>query len=173
MANDLNQCNFTGRLGANPDARFTAQGTAVTTFRIACGESFTDAQGQKQERTEWITIVTWKKLAELASQYLAKGSFVRITGKFTTRKWTDRDGNDRYSSEIVAREMQFLSSANSGQQGGQNNGQSSGQYQQQTQSQQGAQAGQGYGQNQGQQQGYGGGGSFDEPTFNPDDEIPF
>lgn len=162
MANDLNQCNFTGRLGADPEARYTANGTAVTNFRIACGESFKDQQGQKQEKTEWINCVSWKQLAELASKYLEKGSFVRITGKYTTRKWQDRDGADRYSTEIVVREMQFLGGGSGGQQRPPQQAQQQRAPQQappRPQPQQAAPSGAGY--------------PDEQLPFDPGDEIPF
>lgn len=109
MANDLNQCNFIGRLGNDPETKYLANGDAVTNFSIACGESWKDKQtGQKQERTEWINVVAWRKLGEICGEYLRKGSQVMISGKFTTEKWQDQSGNDRYSTKIIANNMQML-----------------------------------------------------------------
>lgn len=111
MANDLNQCNFIGRLGNDPETRFLPNGDAVTNISLAVGESWKDQQGQKQERTEWVRVVAFRKLGEIMGQYLKKGSKVFISGKFKTRKWQDQSGNDRYSTEIVADNMQMLDSA--------------------------------------------------------------
>jgi single-strand DNA-binding protein len=110
MANDLNQCNFIGRLGNEPDVRYLPNGDAVANISIAVGESWKDKQGQKQERTEWIRVVAFRKLGEIVGQYLNKGSKVYISGKMVTRKWTDKEGIERYSTEIVANNMQMLDS---------------------------------------------------------------
>lgn len=101
MSNDLNRCEFIGRLGADPEIRAIASGKQVANFRIACGEQWKDAAGQKQERTEWVQIVAWGKLAEIIGQYLRKGSRVYVAGKLTTRKWQGNDGQDRYTTEVV------------------------------------------------------------------------
>lgn len=111
MANDLNQCNFIGRLGNDPEVRYLPNGDAVANISIAVGESWKDKQGQKQERTEWIRVVAFRKLGEIIGQYLNKGSKVYISGKMVTRKWTDKEGVERYSTEIVANNMQMLDSA--------------------------------------------------------------
>ena len=109
MANGINKCIFIGNLGADPETRHTAGGNAVTNLRIAVSESWRDKEsGEKQERTEWVNIVMFNKLAEIADEYLRKGSKVYVEGKLQTRKWQDRDGNDRWTTEIVAREMQML-----------------------------------------------------------------
>lgn len=105
----VNKCIFIGNLGADPESRFTQSGTAVTSFNIAVTEKWTGQDGQKSEATEWIRIVTWKRLAEICNEYLHKGSKVYIEGKLQTRKWQDQEGNDRYTTEIVAREMKMLS----------------------------------------------------------------
>lgn len=105
MANDLNRCEFIGRLGADPETRYTANGTAVCNFRIAAGWKSKDKEG-----TEWIPIVAWGKLAEVCSQYLIKGSRVFVAGSWRTRKWQDQQGQDRYTTEIVINEMQMLDS---------------------------------------------------------------
>ncbi|USE79525.1 single-stranded DNA-binding protein [Cupriavidus gilardii] len=105
MANDLNQCNFIGRLGADPESRAMPSGESVSNFRIAVGWKSKDKEG-----TEWVPVVAFGKLAEICNQYLAKGSQVFISGRFRTRKWQDKDGQDRYSTEIVAETMQMLGS---------------------------------------------------------------
>lgn len=103
MANDLNQCSFIGRLGADPETRYMTSGDAATNFRIACSW-----KGKEKEGTEWIPVTTFGKLAEICGEYLKKGSQVYVSGRFTTRKWQDKEGNDRYSTEIVADRMQML-----------------------------------------------------------------
>jgi len=114
MANDLNRCEFIGRLGADPEVRYTPNGSAVTNIRIAVGEQWKDKQtGEKQERTEWARIVFFGRLAEVAGEYLKKGSQVYVAGRMKTRKWQDSNGVDRYTTEIVASEMQMLDSRGS------------------------------------------------------------
>lgn len=108
MAGGVNKVILIGNLGADPEVRYTASGTAVGNFRIATSESWTDRDGQKQERTEWHRIVVWGKLAELAGEYLSKGRQVYVEGRLQTRQWDDRDGQKRYTTEIVANAMQFL-----------------------------------------------------------------
>ena len=98
-----------GHLGADPETRSTPSGQQVTNMRIATSEKWKDKQsGAAMEKTEWHSIVLWGRLAELASEYLRKGSPIYIQGKLQTRKWQDKEGNDRYSTEIVAQSMQFL-----------------------------------------------------------------
>lgn len=104
----INVCTFIGRLGADPETRATQSGDTVTNIRIACSESWKDKNGDKQERTEWVPVVFFGRLAEIVSEYLHKGSLVYVSGRMQTRKWQDRDGNDRYTTEIVAREMKML-----------------------------------------------------------------
>jgi single-strand DNA-binding protein len=113
MAN-LNQCNFIGSLGKDPEQRFFPDGTAVCNFSIAVNETWKDKNGDKQERVTWIPIQATHKLAEICSQYLKKGSSVFVSGKFTTRKWQDKDGQDRYTTEIRADAMQMLGSKQDG-----------------------------------------------------------
>jgi single-strand DNA-binding protein len=108
MSKDLNLCQFIGRLGKDIDLRYAANGNAVANFSIACSDDYKDKSGAKCEQTNWISIVMFGKVAELANQYLSKGSKVYISGKQQTRKWTDKDGNTRYSTEVIANEMQFL-----------------------------------------------------------------
>ena len=100
----INQCNFIGRLGRDPETRYTQSGKAVASFSLACSE-----KRGGEETTEWVNVVAWEKLAEICGQYLTKGSLVFISGRMQTRKWQDQNGNDRYSTEIVAREMKMLS----------------------------------------------------------------
>jgi single-strand DNA-binding protein len=105
MANDLNQCNFIGRLGADPDSRYLSNGDAVCNFRIAVGW-----KGKDKEGAEWVPCTAYGKLAEICGEYLRKGSQVFVSGRFITRKWQDKDGNDRYTSEINLDRMQMLGS---------------------------------------------------------------
>ena len=105
MANDLNQCNFIGRLGADPDSRYRSNGDAVCNFRIAVGW-----KGKDKEGAEWVPCTAYGKLAEICGEYLRKGSQVFVSGRFITRKWQDKDGNDRYTSEINLDRMQMLGS---------------------------------------------------------------
>ena len=110
MAKDLNKVQFTGHLGADPEMRYTPQGSAVTNFRVASNRSWKDRDGTAHEDTEWFRVVAWDKLGEICNQYLTKGSRVYIEGRLQTRKWTDRDGKERYTSEVVAQDMIILSS---------------------------------------------------------------
>ena len=105
-----------GNLGADPEVRYTQSGSPVCSFKIACSEKYKDASGNMQENTEWVPIVAWSKLAEICSQYLHKGSKVYLEGKLQTRKWTDQGGIERYTTEIVAREMKMLDGKKDGQQ---------------------------------------------------------
>jgi single-strand DNA-binding protein len=114
----VNKVILIGNLGADPEVRYTPSGQAVANFRIATSESWNDKQGQKQERTEWHRIVAWAKLAELCGEYLAKGRQVYVEGKLQTRQWDDRDGNKRYSTEIVATQITFLGGRGEGATGG-------------------------------------------------------
>lgn len=144
---DLNQCQFIGRLGQNPEIRQTQSGEAVVNLSIAVSERYTNKQtGEKQEKTEWVRIVAFGKLAEIIGQYLQKGSQILVSGKLQTKKWTDNNGVERYTTEIIAKDMQMLSSPN--------NQQNSYQPQGQGYAPQGNQ-GQGFGQpQQGYQQNY-------------------
>jgi len=105
----INKVILIGNLGADPEIRYTQGGTPVCNFRIATTERWKGQDGQQQEQTEWHSIVAWRRLAEICSEYLSKGSKVYIEGKLQTRKWQDQNGNDRYTTEIVARDMQMLS----------------------------------------------------------------
>jgi len=109
MARGINKAILVGTLGQDPEVRYLPSGGAVTNISIATNESWKDKQtGQQQERTEWHRIVFFNRLAEIAGEYLKKGSQVYIEGKLQTRKWQAQDGTDRYSTEIVANEMQML-----------------------------------------------------------------
>ena len=109
MARGVNKVTLIGNLGADPEVRYTANGSAVANIRLATAESWRDREsGETQERTEWHRVVFFSRLAEIVGEYLKKGSQVYIEGRLQTRKWQDRDGNDRYTTEIVANEMQML-----------------------------------------------------------------
>jgi single-strand DNA-binding protein len=109
MARGINKVILVGNLGADPDTRYMPSGKAVTNIRIATSESWKDKQtGDQQERTEWHSIVMYDRLGEIAAEYLRKGSQVYIEGKLRTRKWQDKEGKDRYSTEVIANEMQML-----------------------------------------------------------------
>ena len=104
----VNRVFLIGRLGRDPEIRHTTSGAAVANFSIATDERWTDAEGNRQTRTEWHNIVAWRKLAEICGQYLRKGRLVFIEGRIQTREWDDRDGNKRRTTEIVASNMQML-----------------------------------------------------------------
>lgn len=110
MTSSLNKVLLIGRLGSKPDVRYTSNGTAVAHFNLATNDFWTDKNGQKQERTEWHRIIAWTKLGELCGQYLSKGRQVFVEGRLQTREWTDKDGNKRYTTEVVAQNIQFLGS---------------------------------------------------------------
>lgn len=104
----VNKAILIGNLGKDPEVRFTPSGRAVAKFSIATSERWTDQQGQKQERTEWHNIVVWGKQAETCGQYLAKGRQVFVEGRISNRSYDDKDGNKRYITEIIARDVRFL-----------------------------------------------------------------
>lgn len=109
MARGINKVILVGNLGADPETRYTANGAAVTNIRIATSESWRDKQsGEMQERTEWHRVVFFGRLAEIAGEYLSKGRQVYVEGSLRTRKWQGQDGQDRYTTEVVADEMQML-----------------------------------------------------------------
>lgn len=109
MARGVNKVILVGNLGADPETRYTASGAAITNISIATSESWRDKQtGENQERTEWHRVVFFSRLAEIAGEYLRKGSQVYIEGSLRTRKWQGQDGQDRYTTEVVANEMQML-----------------------------------------------------------------
>ncbi len=104
----VNKAIILGNLGQDPELRHTPSGKAVATLRIATNEQWTDQSGERQERTEWHSVVVWGRQAENCAQYLSKGRQVFIEGRIQTRKWQDKEGNDRYSTEIVADRVQFV-----------------------------------------------------------------
>jgi single-strand DNA-binding protein len=109
MARGINKVILVGNLGADPETRFTANGGAITNIRLATSENWKDKQtGENQERTEWHRVVLFGKLGEIAGEYLKKGRQVYIEGSLRTNKYTDKDGIERYSTDIVANEMQML-----------------------------------------------------------------
>jgi len=111
MARGINKVILIGNLGQDPDTRFTAQGSAVTNLSLATDESYKDKQtGQMVPKTEWHRIVLFNRLAEIAKDYLKKGSKVYLEGRLQTRKWQDQQGQDRYTTEIVGNELQMLDS---------------------------------------------------------------
>jgi single-strand DNA-binding protein len=110
----VNKVILIGNLGKDPELRYTPGGSAVVNFPIATNERWKDKDGNPQERTEWHNIVLWGRLAEIANDYLRKGSPVYIEGRLQTRSWDDRDGNKRYTTEIVGTQMQMLGRAEGG-----------------------------------------------------------
>jgi single-strand DNA-binding protein len=144
----LNKVMLIGNLGKDPEVRYTTSGTAVASFSLATSERFKSKSGEWEERTEWHNVTLWGRQAEIAGEYLSKGKTVYIEGRLQTRKWQDKDGRDRYTTEVVCEKMQMLSGKGEG------------------------------GGRQGGGRPTGGGGepypSYDEPAgFNPDDDIPF
>ena len=107
----LNKVMLIGNLGADPEIRYTPSGAAVANFNMATKAQWTTKEGEKQDRTEWHRIVAWRRLGEICGEYLHKGSLVYIEGRLQTRSWEDRDGNKRYTTEIVAQGMQMLDRA--------------------------------------------------------------
>jgi len=187
----VNKVILIGNLGQDPEVRYMPNGNAVANITVATSESWKDQQGQQQERTEWHRCVLYRRLAEIAGEYLKKGAKVYLEGRLQTREWQDQQGQKRYTTEIVVNEMQMLDSRNAGggqaQQGGQGNwgrpqqapaAQGQGGYGQQPQ-QPAAQGG------YGQQGGYGAPAapkpqgqqpqqpSYNEPPMDFDDDIPF
>ena len=110
----LNKVMIIGRLGADPELRYTQAGQATCSLRIATDESYTDRDGKRVERTEWHSVVSFQRSAELCNQYLHKGSLVYVEGKLATRKWQDKNGQDRYTTEIRADRVQFLEKRENG-----------------------------------------------------------
>ncbi|WP_456374123.1 single-stranded DNA-binding protein [Thiolapillus sp.] len=116
MSRGINKVILIGNLGAEPETRYMTNGDAVTNIRIATSDTWKDKQtGEQKERTEWHTVVFFRRLAEIAGEYLHKGSRVYIEGSLRTRKWQAKDGSDRYTTEIVANEMQMLGGGSGGQ----------------------------------------------------------
>lgn len=165
MARGLNKVMLIGNLGADPEMRYTAKGSAVANVNIATAESWRDREtNEQQERTEWHRVVFFDRLAEIAGEYLRKGSQVYVEGRLQTRKWQDKDGNDRYTTEIVVRDMQMLGSrSGSGSGGSEHAGGAA------------AEARGGNASSGGRRPAQGGAApSYDEPPMNDfDDDIPF
>ncbi|MCY3557420.1 MAG: single-stranded DNA-binding protein [Chloroflexi bacterium] len=114
----LNKVMIIGNLGADPEMRFTANGDAMATFNVACNRRYQTREGEQREDTEWVRVVLWRRLAEIAGQYLSKGRQVYIEGRLQTRQWQDREGNTRYTTEVVGNEMVLLGSRGDGGGGG-------------------------------------------------------
>ena len=111
MARGINKVILVGNLGKDPETRYMPNGKAVTNFTVATSESWKDKQtGEQREQTEWHNIVMYERLAEVAAEYLKKGSQVYIEGRLRTRKWQDKEGRDRYTTEVIANDMQMLGS---------------------------------------------------------------
>lgn len=175
MARGINKVILVGNLGKDPEVRYMPSGGAVANMTIATSESWKDKQsGQSQERTEWHRVVMFNRLGEIAGEYLKKGSKVYIEGKLQTRKWQGQDGQDRYTTEIVASEMQMLDSRGGG--AGDYNGAPQGQgggYQQQQPQQSASQQGGGYQQQAPQQQAAPAQQNNSQGFDDFDDDIPF
>ena len=115
MARGVNKAIIVGNLGRDPEVRYSASGNAIANVTVATTDSWKDRQsGERQERTEWHRVVFFNRLAEIVAEYLKKGSQVFIEGRIQTRKWEDKDGNERWTTEIVANEMQMLGSRGGG-----------------------------------------------------------
>ncbi len=108
----MNKAMVIGNLGNDPELRYTTNEIPVATLSVATTERWKDSDGNKQERTEWHRVVVWQRLAEVCGEHLHKGDKVYIEGKLQTRKWEDQDGNTRYTTEIVARELEMLGGGN-------------------------------------------------------------
>ena len=123
MARGINKVIIVGNLGQDPDTKAMPSGMTVANLRIATSESWKDKQtGEMKEQTEWHSVALFGRLAEIAGEYLRKGSQVYIEGRLRTRKWQDKQGNDRYTTEIVGNEMQMLGSGRGGMAGGEARG---------------------------------------------------
>ncbi len=106
----VNKAILVGRLGKDPETRYMTNGEAVTNVSLATSENYKDKNGEKQERTEWHNLVFYRRLAEIAGEYLKKGSQIYVEGRIQTRKWQDKEGKDRYTTEIIVNEMKMLGS---------------------------------------------------------------
>lgn len=175
MARGVNKVILVGNLGQDPELNYTNSGTAVCNMRIATSDSYTNRDGERVDTTEWHDVVAWARLGETCGEYLSKGRQIYVEGSLQTRSWEDRDGNKRYSTEVKAREVVFLSgdgqgarqSRSPGGQGGgdgMNQDQGPGNFDQTRQPRKESQQGGGGGQQQQQQQG---------DSFEPDDDLPF
>lgn len=175
MARGVNKVILVGRLGQDPELNYTNSGTAVCNMRMATGDSYTNRDGERVDTTEWHDVVAWGGLGETCGEYLEKGRQIYVEGSLQTRSWEDRDGNKRYSTEVKARDVIFLSGGDGGGRGnrGGGRGQSSnqmnqdngpGSFDQTRQPRKGQQGNSGQGQQQKQEQG---------DSFEPDDDLPF
>lgn len=157
----VNKVILVGNLGNDPEVRYMPNGNAVANLSLATSESWKDQQGQVQERTEWHRLTMYRRLAEIAGEYLKKGSQIYVEGKLQTRKWQDNNGNDKYTTEVIVDQMQMLGGGN----GGANNGNGNNQRQQ---------SGNGYQNNSpANQNQQGNKPPMAEPDFDFDDDIPF
>ena len=104
----VNKVILVGRLGKDPETRYMTNGEAVTNATLATSENWKDKSGEKQEKTEWHNLIFYRRLAEVAGEYLKKGSMIYIEGKLATRKWQDKEGKDRYTTEIIVNELQMI-----------------------------------------------------------------
>jgi len=175
MARGVNKVILVGRLGQDPELNYTNSGTAVCNMRMATGDSYTNRDGERVDTTEWHDVVAWGGLGETCGEYLEKGRQIYVEGSLQTRSWEDRDGNKRYSTEVKARDVIFLSGGDGGGRGnrgggrGQNSNQMNqdngpGSFDQTRQPRKGQQGNSGQGQQQKQEQG---------DSFEPDDDLPF
>ncbi|MGY0576558.1 MAG: single-stranded DNA-binding protein [Paraglaciecola chathamensis] len=186
----VNKVILVGNLGQDPEVRYMPNGNAVANLSIATSESWKDQQGQMQERTEWHRLTMYRRLAEVAGEYLRKGSQIYVEGKLQTRKWQDQQGQDKYTTEVIVDQMQMLGGKSGGQSEGGFQGQQRQQQSQQRPNQgqqpayqqqpnqgynqqpaQGGQANQGF--NQAPQGGQNKPAPMAEPDFDFDDDIPF
>jgi len=110
----VNKVILVGRLGKDPETRYMTNGEAVTNCTLATSENWKDKSGEKQEKTEWHNLVFYRRLAEIAGEYLKKGSLIYAEGKLTTEKWQDKEGKDRYTTKIIVNEMKMLGSKSGG-----------------------------------------------------------
>ena len=108
----VNKVTILGRLGQDPELKYTPSSVAVCSLSVATSSSYTDNAGQKHEKTEWHKIIVWNKMAEICNQYLKKGSQVYIEGKLQTRSWDDKEGQKRHTTEIISSNVTFVDSAN-------------------------------------------------------------
>ncbi len=108
MAGSLNKVMIIGNLGRDPEMRYTPSGVPTTSFSVAASRSWTTQEGDRREETEWFNVVTWRRLAEMCSQYLQKGRKVYVEGRLQTRSWENQEGQKRYRTEVQAFEVQFL-----------------------------------------------------------------
>ncbi|MFO8233489.1 MAG: single-stranded DNA-binding protein [Longimonas sp.] len=183
MARGVNKVILVGRLGQDPELNYTNSGTAVCNMRMATGDSYTNRDGERVDTTEWHDVVAWGGLGETCGEYLEKGRQIYVEGQLQTRSWEDRDGNKRYSTEVKARDVIFLSGSDGGGRGnrGGNRGGGRGQgnnrmnqdngpgnFDQTHQPRKGQQQGSQGGSNQG-----GSGQQQEEDSFEPDDDLPF